>query len=196
MPPLQLDLRESRRGAEGRQREGRSAQETTMMFMKQSSLAALSRVVTRRFEAALIRRVSDKFMKEQCRLDDKGPFFAGNTPDNLSRLVKSRGGSMMGGMPWRMKRHAPAARGDPDRIRTCDLQFRKLPLYPAELRDHSGRALVAGFRFLCIPLLGLAALWLAQTSPAEAQFALSRPAHRKTRCRAKCSGSRQMARSR
>ena len=26
--------------------------------------------------------------------------------------------------------------GDPDRIRTCDLQIRNLSLYPAELRDH------------------------------------------------------------
>ncbi len=43
--------------------------------------------------------------------------------------------------------------GDPDRIRTCGLQFRKLPLYPAELRDLSGRALLAGFRGGCIPLL-------------------------------------------
>lgn len=30
--------------------------------------------------------------------------------------------------------------GGPDRIRTCDPQFRKLMLYPAELRDLSGLA--------------------------------------------------------
>lgn len=29
--------------------------------------------------------------------------------------------------------------GDPGRNRTCDLQIRNLPLYPTELRDHSGR---------------------------------------------------------
>jgi hypothetical protein len=28
-----------------------------------------------------------------------------------------------------------AASGDPDRIRTCDQQLRRLLLYPAELRD-------------------------------------------------------------
>lgn len=28
--------------------------------------------------------------------------------------------------------------GDPDTIRTCDLQIRNLPLYPAELRGRDG----------------------------------------------------------
>ena len=64
--------------------------------------------------------------------------------------------------------------GDPDRIRTCDLQFRKLPLYPAELRDPSGRALLAAFRRLCIPLLFAAAALLASSGLAHAQIPASR----------------------
>src|SRR6516165_5022493 len=38
--------------------------------------------------------------------------------------------------PLRLLRLALIAAGGPDRIRTCDLRFRKPLLYPAELRDH------------------------------------------------------------
>ncbi|MCA3614731.1 MAG: hypothetical protein IOC59_05875 [Methylobacterium sp.] len=53
------------------------------MFMKQSSLAALSRVLARHCKATLIRRVDNRFMKEQCRSDDKGAWFAGNGPNDM-----------------------------------------------------------------------------------------------------------------
>lgn len=128
-------------------------------------------------------------MKEQCPEDDKGAFFAGNAPDDLSRTRRlsmppcdgpdrirttRRALAKTGTRKHRFERNVAIA-GDPDRIRTCDLQFRKLPLYPAELRDLSGTRLLAGFRALCIPLLGaIAALFLA-TGFASAQFAKARP---------------------
>ena len=66
--------------------------------------------------------------------------------------------------------------GDPDRIRTCDLRFRKPLLYPAELpgraRHYSPKALIRS-RALCFALLAL--LWpglgLAQTCPRPEQNA-------------------------
>ncbi len=135
--------------------------------------------------------VGNRFMKEQCRMDDKRALFAGNglakqgcsyspawgsgnetvafdlhsraflqgrleektIPDDPQRIRTTRRALAKTGKVHHRFEGDVAKAGDPDRIRTCDLQFRKLPLYPAELRDLSGSALVAGFRGLCIPLL-------------------------------------------
>ena len=42
-----------------------------------------------------------------------------------------------------------AAVGGPDRTRTCDLRFRKPPLYPAELRDQ----VIDALAFLCLSMV-------------------------------------------
>jgi hypothetical protein len=52
--------------------------------------------------------------------------------------------------------------------------FRKLPLYPAELRDLSEQRHLAGFRPLCIPLLFAGAVLLASSGLAHAQIPASR----------------------
>lgn len=43
-----------------------------------------------------------------------------------------------GGSSGDIKKQVSDFIGGPDRIRTCDPQFRKLMLYPAELRDLAG----------------------------------------------------------
>lgn len=49
--------------------------------------------------------------------------------------------------------------GDPEMIRTSDLQIRNLPLYPAELRGHSGALNQLSLVFsICITSHGLRAL--------------------------------------
>ena len=54
----------------------------------------------------------------------------------LSRRAEARNGGRMTGLPSRSPRWRAKA-GDPGLIRTGDLQFRKLLLYPSELRGHA-----------------------------------------------------------
>src|SRR5579872_6624701 len=70
--------------------------------------------------------------------------------------------------------------GDPGMTRTCDLRFRKPPLYPAELRDRSGPLTAAARNSIYQSRMPIASLRIAAGRTAlEALFAETQ--HRKYR---------------